>query len=219
MTAASPSSPDALVYVIDDDASVRAALEDLLASVGLQVHAFASTAEFLAFSRPDVPACLILDVRMPGQSGMDFHRQMAQQQISLPVIFITGHGDIAMGVEAMKNGAIEFLTKPFRDQQLLDAIHHGIEKDREQRRQAASLAELQARWQSLSLGEQQVVQLVVQGLLNKQVAAQLALSEITVKVRRSHAMRKLAVDSLADLVRLTERLKPTALPPESSSPH
>lgn len=206
MTCANTDSADAIVYVVDDDASVRAALEDLLASVGLPVQSFASTAEFLAYQRPNMPACLILDVRMPGQSGMDFHRQMPQLRLNLPVIFITGHGDIAMGVEAMKNGAIEFLTKPFRDQQLLDAIHHGLEQDRAQRQQAAEQAALQARWQTLTPGEQDVVRLVVQGRLNKQVAAQLNLSEITIKVRRSHAMRKLGMDSLAELVRFTERI-------------
>lgn len=207
MTAASPKDPEAVVYVVDDDASVRAALVDLLGSVGLQVLAFASTAELLAYQLPDAPACLILDVRMPGQSGMDFHRQMPQLHLSMPVIFITGHGDIAMGVEAMKNGAIEFLTKPFRDQELLDAIHHGIEKDRERRRNAAVVAQMQSRWDTLTQGEQDVVKLVTQGLLNKQVAAQLDISEITVKVRRGQAMRKLALDSLAELVRFTERIK------------
>lgn len=198
--------PEPMVYVVDDDASVRAALEDLLASVGLQVRAFASTGEFMAYPRGEAPGCLVLDVRMPGQSGMDFQRQMAERGIALPVVFITGHGDIAMGVEAMKNGAIEFLTKPFRDQDLLDAIHAGIGKDRERLREAAQLAELRARWESLSAGEQDVARLVVTGLLNKQIAAQLGISEITVKVRRGHAMRKMQAPSLADLVRLTARL-------------
>lgn len=198
--------PEPIVYVVDDDPSVRAALEDLLASMGWQVRAFASIADFLADPRGDGPACLVLDVRMPGQSGMDFQRQMAERGIALPVVFITGHGDIAMGVEAMKNGAIEFLTKPFRDQDLLDAIHAGIGKDRERLREAAQLAELRARWESLSAGEQDVARLVVTGLLNKQIAAQLGISEITVKVRRGHAMRKMQAPSLADLVRLTARL-------------
>lgn len=206
MTAHQPDSADAIVYLVDDDASVRAALEDLLQSVGLHVQAFASTAEFLAYPRSDTPACLILDVRMPGQSGMDFHRQMPQLKLTIPVIFITGHGDIAMGVEAMKNGAIEFLTKPFRDQQLLDAIHHGLEKDRAQRQQAKDQAARLARWNTLTQGEQDVVQLIVQGQLNKQAAAQLGISEITVKVRRSQAMRKLALNSLPELVRFTAHL-------------
>ncbi|MHA3904598.1 response regulator transcription factor [Castellaniella sp. WN] len=197
---------DPVVYVVDDDDSVRAALEDLLASVGLRVSTFGSPREFLARRLEDAPGCLVLDVRMPGQSGMDFHRQMAELGIGLPVVFITGHGDIAMGVEAMKNGAIEFLTKPFRDQSLLDAIHHGIEKDRERRRHAARAAELRTRWASLTAGEQDVTRLVVQGLLNKQIAAQLNISEITVKVRRGHAMRKMQASSLAEWVRIVEKL-------------
>ncbi|MDV0440414.1 response regulator transcription factor [Xanthomonas sacchari] len=195
-----------VVYLIDDDASIRAALEDLFASVDLQVHAFASTRDFLAHTCVDAPSCLVLDIRMPGQSGMDFHRTMHEAGLALPTIFITGHGDIPMSVEAMKNGAIEFLTKPFRDQDLLDAIGQGIARDRARRAAEAVQAELQARWARLSAGEREVVELVVQGLLNKQVAARLQLSEITVKVRRGNAMRKLEVGSLAELVRLAERL-------------
>jgi len=198
--------PVPIVSVVDDDASVRAALEDLLASVGLDARVFASVAEFLAEPLPDAPGCLVLDVRMPGQSGMEFHRQMGELGITLPVIFITGHGDIAMGVAAMKQGAIEFLTKPFRDQELLDAIWNGIELDRQRRSDAAALAALQARWQSLTPGEQAVARMVVQGLLNKQIAAELQLSEITIKVRRSHVMRKMQVKSLAELVRVMEKL-------------
>lgn len=197
---------DPVVYVIDDDGSVRAALEDLFASVGLKVLTFGSTKEFLAHRIEDAPGCLVLDVRMPGQSGMDLHRQMAEMGIELPVVFITGHGDIAMGVEAMKNGAIEFLTKPFRDQNLLDAIQNGIEKDRQRRRNAAVASALQARWASLTAGEQDVARLVVQGLLNKQIASRLNISEITVKVRRGHAMRKMQAQSLAELVRIVEKL-------------
>ncbi len=204
MTADASARP--VVYLIDDDASIRAALEDLFASVDLQVHAFASTRDFLAHTRVDAPSCLVLDIRMPGQSGMDFHRTMHEAGLALPTIFITGHGDIPMSVEAMKNGAIEFLTKPFRDQDLLDAIGQGIARDRARRAAEAAQAELQARWARLSAGEREVVELVVQGLLNKQVAAQLQLSEITVKVRRGNAMRKLEVGSLAELVRLAERL-------------
>lgn len=197
---------DPIVYIVDDDRSVRAALEDLLASVGLKVSTFGSTKEFLAYPLEDAPGCLVLDVRMPGQSGMDFHRQMIEMGIGLPVVFITGHGDIAMGVEAMKNGAIEFLTKPFRDQNLLDAIQKGIGKDRERRESQALASALQARWMSLTAGEQDVTRLVVLGLLNKQIAAQLNISEITVKVRRGHAMRKMQARSLAELVRITEKL-------------
>ncbi len=198
--------PEPMVYVVDDDASVRAALEDLLASVGLQVRAFASTGEFMAHPRGEAPGCLVLDVRMPGQSGMDFQRQMAERGIALPVVFITGHGDIAMGVEAMKNGAIEFLTKPFRDQDLLDTIHAAVEKDRAQLASASGSDEVQARWDSLTDGEKAVMERVVRGMLNKQIAAELNVSEITVKVRRGHAMRKMQAPSLADLVRLTARL-------------
>jgi len=196
-----------IVYIVDDDASVRAALEDLMASIGLNARTYASVAEFLADSLPDAPGCLVLDVRMPGQSGMEFHRQMQALSITLPVIFITGHGDIAMGVTAMKQGAIEFLTKPFRDQELLDAIWHGIEMDRKRRKQAATLTTLRTKWAALSPGEQTVARLVVQGLLNKQIAAELNLSEITIKVRRGHVMRKMEAKSLAELVRMMERLR------------
>ncbi|PKH26702.1 DNA-binding response regulator [Enterobacterales bacterium CwR94] len=193
---------DARVYVIDDDSSVRAALADLLASVGLDVQVFSSTREFLDTPRENLPACLVLDVRMPEQSGVDFHRHMNSLGLHFPVIFITGHGDIAMGVNAIKNGAIEFLTKPFNDQQLLDAIHQGIEQDRCRLQRECITADLLRRWQSLSDGERDVTRLVVQGLLNKQIAWQLNLSEITVKVRRAHAMRKMQAGSLAELVRL-----------------
>ncbi|AZR93321.1 DNA-binding response regulator [Bordetella trematum] len=206
MTASQCGATEAVVYVIDDDTSMRAALEDLLASVGLAVHTFASVREFLEHERADAPGCLLLDVRMPEQSGMDFHQRMAQLGLRLPVVFITGHGDIAMGVKAIKRGAIEFLTKPFRDQELLDAIQQGIEQDRQRRSQEAAAAALQSRWQSLSEGERDVARLVAQGLLNKQVAAQLDLSEVTVKVRRGNVMRKMQAQSLADLVRLCEKL-------------
>lgn len=195
-----------VVYLIDDDASIRAALEDLFASVDLQVHAFGSSREFLLHALADAPSCMVLDIRMPGQSGMEFHRQLLEAGLNLPTIFITGHGDIAMSVDAMKNGAIEFLTKPFRDQDLLDAIQHGIARDRERRQREAALAELRGRWATLTAGEQEVTRLVVQGLLNKQVAARLQLSEITVKVRRGQAMRKMKAGSLAELVRLAERI-------------
>jgi FixJ family two-component response regulator len=199
----------ALVYVVDDDASVRAAVEDLLASVGLAASAFGATREFLAhFERhpPAGPACLVLDIRMPGQSGMEFRRQMVEQGLGLPTIFITGHGDIPMSVQAMKTGAIEFLTKPFRDQDLLDAIQQGIALDRVRRASEAEIHALRARWEGLSRGEQEVVTGVVRGLLNKQIAADLDVSEITVKVRRAQALRKMQVRSLADLVRAMERL-------------
>ncbi|AWH29345.1 response regulator [Stenotrophomonas sp. YAU14A_MKIMI4_1] len=206
MTRAAHTEPDAVVYVVDDDASVRAALEDLLASMGLQVRSFASTQAFLDAARDDAPACLVLDVRMPGQSGLDFHRQMAGHGLYLPVVFITGHGDIAMGVNAIKDGALEFLTKPFRDQQLLDAIQKGIAQDRQRRSERTELAALQARWATLSAGEREVAQGVVAGRLNKQIAADLGVSEITIKVRRGQLMRKLGARTLIDLVRLYDRL-------------
>jgi len=196
----------AIVYIVDDDSSVRAALEDLLASVGLRSASFGSTMEFLAHKMIDAPGCLVLDIRMPGQSGMDFRRQMLEMGLKLPTIFITGHGDIPMSVEAMKTGAIEFLTKPFRDQDLLDAIQQGIALDRQRRALEAGEQALRACWQSLSPGEQEVVVGVVRGLLNKQIAADLGVSEITVKVRRGQAMRKMQVRTLADLVRALERL-------------
>jgi len=197
----------AVIYLIDDDNKVREALTDLLCSVGLQVQSFASVEAFLNQAvKQDLPACLLLDVRMPGQSGLDFQRQMQQQGLHLPVIFITGHGDIAMCAQAMKAGAIEFLAKPFREQDLLDAIQHGIARERARRRREAAARALQARWESLNAGERAVVRLVVQGQLNKQIAWQLHCSEITVKVRRAHAMRKMQAQSLADLVRLTEQL-------------
>ncbi|VVP66870.1 Response regulator protein TmoT [Pseudomonas fluorescens] len=212
MTTPFSSSAPPVVYVIDDDSSMREALEDLLASVGLTVRAFASTRAFLARPIEQTPGCLVLDVRMPEQSGMDFHRQMLRMGIELPVVFITGHGDIAMGVTAIKRGAIEFLSKPFRDQDLLDAIHQGLEQDRERREREAATALLRGRWMSLTEGERDVVRLVVQGLLNKQVASLLNLSEITVKVRRGNAMRKMQVQSLAALVRVTDTLERSRVP-------
>ncbi|HDS1123373.1 TPA: response regulator transcription factor [Stenotrophomonas maltophilia] len=201
------ADPTPIVYVIDDDPSVRAALEDLLASMGLQVRAFASSQAFLDHELDDAPACLVLDVRMPGQSGLEFHRSMGTYGLQLPVVFITGHGDIAMGVNAIKDGAIEFLTKPFRDQELLDAIHKGIEIDRQRRRDGEALDALQQRWNTLNAGEREVVDGVVRGRLNKQIAGDLAVSEITVKVRRAQVMRKMGARNLVDLVRMYDRLQ------------
>lgn len=195
-----------VVHIVDDDPSVRAALEDLLASVGIEAQADASVAAFMARPRSGRPACLILDIRMPGQSGMDFHRNMVRQGWTLPVIFITGHGDIAMGVEAMKNGAVEFLTKPFREQDLLDAIQRALDLDCRQRTDAAGYRALQHLAARLTQGELAVARLVVQGLLNKQIADRLHVSEITVKVRRRHAMEKLGAQNLADFVRLMDRI-------------
>ena len=196
-----------IIYVVDDDLSVRTSLEDLLASVGLRSLLFGSTQQFMDTPRPDAPGCLILDIRMPGMGGLDFQEQMARSGIFLPVIFITGHGDIPMSVRAMKAGAVEFLTKPFREQDLLDAIQQGLALDRVRRQNAAVRAELQRRHASLNAGEQQVMALVVAGLLNKQIAARLNVSEITVKVRRGSVMRKMEADSLAELVRFAERLQ------------
>ncbi|HEL2979812.1 TPA: response regulator transcription factor [Stenotrophomonas maltophilia] len=204
---AAAAEPAPIVYVVDDDPSVRAALEDLLASMGLQVRAFASTQAFLEHELEDAPACLVLDVRMPGQSGLEFHRTMGSHGLQLPVVFITGHGDIAMGVNAIKDGAIEFLTKPFRDQELLDAIHKGIEIDRQRRRDGEALEALQQRWNTLNPGERDVVDGVVRGRLNKQIAGDLGVSEITVKVRRAQVMRKMGARTLVDLVRMYDRLQ------------
>ena len=196
------------MFVVDDDASVRRGLEDLLESVGLGVQSFATAQEFLGSSRPEVPCCLVLDVRMPGMSGIDFQREIKRRNIRLPIVFITAHGDVAMCAEAMKAGAIEFLTKPFREQALLDAIQRGIEKDRAQRSEEANLAELKQRYSELTPGERGVMALVVRGLLNKQIAAELGVAEVTVKVRRSHVMQKMQAQTLADLVRLSDRLQP-----------
>ena len=198
--------PALTVYVIDDDASLRASLGDLLDSVSLHTRVFASVQDFLAAPRGEGPACLILDVRMPGQSGTDFHQQMERLGVRLPVIFITGHGDIAMGVKAIKDGAVDFLTKPFRDQDLLDAVQVALERDRQRLVQAVSTSSLQDRWRSLTPGEREVVRLVVRGQLNKQIAAELEVKEITVKVRRAKSMKKMGAASLTDLVRMTDEL-------------
>jgi FixJ family two-component response regulator len=195
-----------VVFLIDDDPSVRDALKSLLRSVGLEVQAFGSAQEFLRAKRPDAPACLVLDVRLPGPSGLDFQRDLAESNIPLPIIFITGHGDIPMSVKAMKAGAVEFLSKPFRDQELLDAIHQGIEQDRVRRRESAIVAELQERYRALTPRERDVMARVVTGRLNKQIAADLDLSEITVKVHRGQVMRKMLAKSLAELVRMADTL-------------
>ena len=199
---------EAMVFVIDDDESIREALHSLIRSVGLRVATFASAHEFLQSERPDVPACLILDVRMPGLSGLDLQRDLTEGNIHIPIIFITGHGDIPMSVRAMKAGAVEFLTKPFRDQDLLDAIQQALDRDRRARSQQADSADLRNRFHSLTPRETEVFELVVKGLLNKQIALQLGTSEITIKLHRRQVMEKMQADSLADLVRMSEKLNP-----------
>lgn len=202
--------PDSIVFVIDDDRSVREAIESLIRSVGLTVNTFASAQEFKASNRPNVPSCLVLDVRMPGLSGLDLQRELVDGGMRIPVIFITGHGDIPMSVRAMKAGAVEFLTKPFRDQDLLDAISAAIESDRARRLQSGEIAELQSRFGQLTPREREVMDLVVAGLLNKQIAMNLKISEITVKLHRHQVMEKMKAQSLAELVRMAERLSQSA---------
>jgi FixJ family two-component response regulator len=197
---------EAIVYIVDDDVSVREGLEDLLQSVGLATASFGSTQDFLKSTRADIPGCLVLDVRLPGQSGLEFQRTLSEANIHLPIIFISGHGDIPMSVRAMKSGAVEFLTKPFGEQQLLDAVQTGLERDRARRSEAGVVAELRERWESLTPREREIFALAVSGLANKQIAGQLDLSVMTVKVHRSQITRKMQAKSLIELVRMADRL-------------
>jgi len=197
-----------IVFVVDDDASVRSSLKFLLSTVGLHAEAFDSADSFLRKECSDVPSCLVLDVRLPGLSGLDFQRELAARNICIPIVFLTGHGDIPMSVRAMKAGAVEFLTKPFRDQDLLDAVRVALDRDRARREQEKEMANLRRRFDSLTSREQEVVSMVVAGMLNKQIAAELGTAESTVKVQRSRAMEKMQAESLADLIKMIQRVQP-----------
>ena len=208
-----PAELQPMVFVIDDDAALREALSSLFRSVGLQVKAFATAPEFLQIKLPEGPTCLVLDVRLPGLSGLDFQAELTRAKIDIPIVFMTGHGDIPMTVRAMKAGAVEFLPKPFRDQDMLDAVQTGLERDRGRRKNASETARLRADFDTLTVREQEIMGLVTSGLMNKQIAGQLGVSEITVKVHRGSVMRKMNARSLADLVRMADALRVRRAPP------
>lgn len=207
------ADPLPVVFVIDDDADLRVALSSLFRSVGLQVQALATAPEFLQIKLPEGPSCLVLDVRLPGLSGLDFQAELSRAKIDIPIVFMTGHGDIPMTVRAMKAGAVEFLPKPFRDQDMLDAVQTALERDRGRRKSAGETARLKSSFETLTAREQEIMGLVTAGLMNKQIAGQLGVSEITVKVHRGNVMRKMNARSLADLVRMADALGVRRAPP------